>query len=166
MRGEPVVRPLHLVRTVVADAHLADLARPDRLRQGIHQSVYLEDRVREVDLVEIYGLYAESLKTLVYRLQKGFGAESVGEGGELGGYDRPPLETSLTQDLADDPLRSTVAVHLRRVHKGDALGHARPEGTPHVATIVFLAIPPEPCCTPRPGPDTQRSDVHLIGQTD
>src|SRR5918998_4044296 len=77
VRGEPLVRPLHLVRTVVADAHPADLARLDRLREGIHQTAYLENRVREVDLVEIYGLYPESLQTLVYRLQKGFGAEAV-----------------------------------------------------------------------------------------
>jgi hypothetical protein len=61
VRGEPVVRPLHLVRAVVADAHPADLARHDRLRKGIHQAVYLENRVREVDLVEVYGLYTESL---------------------------------------------------------------------------------------------------------
>ena len=65
MRGEPVVRPLHLVSTVVADAHPADLARLDRLSEGIHKTVYLENRVREVDLVEVYGLYPESLQTLV-----------------------------------------------------------------------------------------------------
>src|ERR687898_313531 len=53
VRGEPVVRPLHLVRTVVADAHPTNLARLDRLREGIHQTVYREDRVREVDLVEV-----------------------------------------------------------------------------------------------------------------
>jgi hypothetical protein len=54
------VRPPHLVRTVVADAHQADLAGLDRLREGIHQSVYSEKRAREVDLVEVYGLYTES----------------------------------------------------------------------------------------------------------
>ena len=75
--GEPLVRPLHLVRTVVADAHPADLARLYRLREGGHQAVYLEDRVREVDLVEVYGLYPESLQTLVYRAQKGSGAKPV-----------------------------------------------------------------------------------------
>src|SRR5215208_8179532 len=73
VRGEPVVRPLHLVRTVVADANPADLARLDCLREGIHQTVYLQNRAREVDLVEIYVLYPESLQTLVYRVQKGFG---------------------------------------------------------------------------------------------
>src|SRR5215208_1281661 len=77
VRGKPLVRPLHLVRTVVADAHLADLARLDRLCEGIHQTVYPEDRVREVDLVEVYGFYPESLKTTVYCLQKRFGAEAV-----------------------------------------------------------------------------------------
>src|SRR5215216_4359416 len=77
VRGEPVVRPLHLVRTVVAYAHPADLARLDRLREGIHQTVYPEDRVREVDLVEVYCHYPEPLQTLVYRAQKGFGAEAV-----------------------------------------------------------------------------------------
>src|SRR5215203_412456 len=74
VRGEPLVRPLHLVRTVVADAHPADLACLDRLREGIHQTVYLENRAREVDLVEVYGFYPESLKTTVYCLQKRFGA--------------------------------------------------------------------------------------------
>src|SRR5215213_9542929 len=51
VRGEPVVRPLHLVRAVVADAHPANFARLDRLREGIHQAVYVENRVVEVDLV-------------------------------------------------------------------------------------------------------------------
>src|SRR5829696_1131433 len=165
VRGEPVVRPLHLVRTVVAYAHPADLARLDSLRECIHQAVYLENRVREVDLVEVYRLYTESLQTLVNRLQKRIGAEAVREGGELGGYDWPPLETTLAQDLADDPLRRAVAVHLRRVHEGDALGHARTEGPPHVATVVLFAISPEPGRTPRPGTDTQRSDVQLIRKT-
>src|SRR5688500_6896311 len=41
VRGEPVVRPFHLVHTVVANADLADLARLDRLREGIHQTVDL-----------------------------------------------------------------------------------------------------------------------------
>ena len=75
--GEPLVRALHLVRTVVADAHPADLACLYRLREGIHQSVYLENRAREVDLVEVYSLYPESLQTLVYRAQKGSGAKPV-----------------------------------------------------------------------------------------
>src|SRR5215217_6168932 len=77
VRGKPVVRPLHLVRIVVADAYPANLACLDRLREGIHQTVYLENRAGEVDLVEVYGLYPESLQTLVYRAQKGFGAEAV-----------------------------------------------------------------------------------------
>src|SRR5215218_1756021 len=77
VRGEPVVRPLHLVRTVVADAHPANLARLDRLREDIHQTVYPENRAREVNLVEVYDLYAESFQALVYRAQKGFGAEAV-----------------------------------------------------------------------------------------
>src|SRR5215208_8114386 len=88
-----------------------------------------------------------------------------GRGGELGGYDRRPLETTLAQHLADDSLRSAVAVHLRRVQKGDTLGHARPEGPPHVATVIILAISPEPGCTPGPGTDTQWSDVQLIRKT-
>ncbi len=57
MRVEPLVRLLHLVSTVVADAHRADLARFDDLCEGIHQTVYLEKRAWEVDLVEINGLY-------------------------------------------------------------------------------------------------------------
>ena len=65
MRGKPLVRPPHLVRTVVADAHAADFTRPDRLREGIHQGIYSEKWVREVDLVEVYGLYTESLQALV-----------------------------------------------------------------------------------------------------
>ena len=71
------MRPLHLVRAVVADPHPAHLARLDRLREDIHQAFQIENRVREVDLVKVYGLNPESLKTLVYRLQKGFGAYAV-----------------------------------------------------------------------------------------
>src|SRR5215212_1218020 len=164
MRGEPVVRPPHLVRTVVAHAYPSDLAGLDRLREGVHQTVYPEGRTRKMDLVEVYGRYPESLQTLVYGVQKGSGAQAVREGGELGGYCRRPLETALAQHLADDPLRSAVAVDLRRVHERDALGHASPEGRPHVAAVVLLAIPPEPGRTPRPGPDTRGSDVQFISQ--
>src|SRR5215218_6157108 len=63
-------------------------------------------------------------------------------------------------------VRSAVAVHLRRVHEGDALGHALTEGLPYVATVVILAISPEPARTPRPGTDTHRCDVQLVRQTD
>src|SRR5215204_5563554 len=56
VRGEPVVRPLHLVSIVIADAYPADLARLDRFREGIHQTFYLENRGSEVDLVEVYSL--------------------------------------------------------------------------------------------------------------
>src|ERR671910_120663 len=68
--GAPLVPPPHLLRTVVAHAYPADLASLDRLRQGLHQTAYPENRVREVDLVEVYRLYPESLQTLVHRLQK------------------------------------------------------------------------------------------------
>src|SRR5215213_138592 len=88
-----------------------------------------------------------------------------GRGANLVAYYRRPLESTLAQHLADDPLRSAASVHLRRVKKGYALSHAHPEGPPYVATVVLLAISPEPGRTPSPGTDTQRSDVQLIRQT-
>src|SRR3712207_6899693 len=68
-------------------------------------------------------------------LRRNLALKRYGRGGELGGYDRRPVEATVAQHLADDPLRSAVAVHLRRVNKGDPLGHARPEGLTHVATV-------------------------------